>query len=52
LYAGAAIRFIGFLVALVLANVMGLHLLVVAGGLLLAQVVMFVYATGRARSEL
>jgi len=52
LYAGAAILFIGFLVALILAIVLGLHLLAVAGGLLLAQIAMFVYAAGRARGEL
>lgn len=52
LYAGAAILFIGFLGALILAIVLGLHLLSVAGGLLLAQIVMFVYAAGKARSEL
>jgi len=52
LYAGAAILFIGFLGALILAIVLGLHLLAVAGGLLLAQIAMFVYAAGKARSEL
>jgi len=52
LYAGAAILFIGFLVALIMAIVLGLHLLAVAGGLLLAQIAMFVYAAGKARSEL
>jgi len=52
LYAGAAILFIGFLVALILAIVLGLHLLEVAGGLLLTQIAMFIYAAGRARGEL
>ena len=49
LYAGAVWRFLGVLAGLVLAWGLGLHLLVVAAGMLLAQVVMFVVAALDAR---
>ncbi|MDX8392701.1 MAG: ATP synthase subunit I [Mariprofundaceae bacterium] len=49
LYAGAVVRFIAVLVALVLAYGLGLHLLAVAAGMLLAQLAMFVYAAKTAR---
>jgi len=44
LYAGAAVRFVLVLMALVVAYKLGLHLLAVAGGMLLAQLAMFVFA--------
>jgi len=44
LYAGAAIRFVSLIVGLVLANLIGLHLLLVAAGMFIAQVVVFVSA--------
>jgi len=49
LYAAAAARFLALLAALALAHLLGLHLLAVAAGLLLAHVVAFVYAAGRQR---
>ena len=44
LYTGAVFRFVGVLVALLLAYGLGLHLLAVAGGMLLAQIALFAYA--------
>ncbi|GMQ99531.1 MAG: hypothetical protein BMS9Abin18_0349 [Zetaproteobacteria bacterium] len=44
LYTGAVLRFVGVLVALLLAYGLGLHLLAVAGGMLLAQIALFAYA--------
>ncbi len=44
LYAGAVMRFVLVLVALVVAYKLGLHLLAVAAGMLLAQLAMFAYA--------
>ncbi|MDQ6966276.1 MAG: ATP synthase subunit I [Mariprofundaceae bacterium] len=44
LYAGAAVRFVFVLMALVVAYKLDLHLLAVAGGMLLAQAAMFVFA--------
>lgn len=44
LYLGAAIRFVALLAGLMLAHLLGLHLLVVAGGMLLAQAVVFICA--------
>jgi len=44
LYSGAAFRFAGVLAALLLAYGLGLHLLAVAGGMLLAQIASFAYA--------
>jgi len=49
LYAGAVSRFIMVLAALMLAHGLGLHLLAVAAGMLLAQIAMFVYAAVRMR---
>jgi len=49
LYAGAVWRFLGVLAGLVLAWGLGLHLLLVAAGMLLAQVVMFAVAALDAR---
>jgi len=49
LYTGAALRFVGVLAALLLAYKLGLHLLAVAGGMLLAQVALFIYAAQSAR---
>jgi len=51
LYAGAVVRFLFYLLALVVASAIGLHLLAVAGGLLLAQMAMYAYAIRRARNE-
>ncbi len=50
LYSGAAMRFLGVFAALLLACWLGLHLLAVAGGMLLAQLALFIFAashTGR-----
>lgn len=44
LYKGAAIRFIALLAGLFLAQFLNLHLLIVAGGMFLAQAVIFVCA--------
>lgn len=44
LYLGAAIRFVALLVGLLLAQFLHLHLLIVAGGMFLAQAVVFVCA--------
>ena len=44
LYLGAAMRFVALLAALLLAHLLGLHLLAVAGGMLLAQAVVFICA--------
>jgi len=52
LYAGAVIRFLLFLFALIVASMTGLQLLAVAGGLLVAQVAMYAYAVRRARNEM
>jgi len=51
LYAGAAVRFVLVLMALVVAYKLGLHLLAVAGGMLLAQVAMFVFAVRGLRHQ-
>jgi len=48
LYTGAALRFLGVLAALLLSYRLGLHLLVVAGGMLLAQIALFTYAASHA----
>lgn len=47
LYVAAAARLLALLAALGLAHVLGLHLLAVAAGLLLAYVVAFAYAAAR-----
>jgi len=44
LYQGAAMRFVALLAGLFLAQFLNLHLLIVAGGMFLAQVVVFVCA--------
>jgi len=44
LYAGAVIRFVSLLAGLVLAHVVGLHLLLVAAGMFIAQTVVFISA--------
>lgn len=44
LYQGAAIRFVALLAGLFLAQFLNLHLLIVAGGMFLAQAVIFVCA--------
>lgn len=44
LYLGAAVRFVALLAGLLLAHLLGLHLLAVAAGMLLAQTVVFVCA--------
>jgi len=49
LYAGAVLRFVAVLLALFLAYWLGLHLLAVAAGILLAQIAMFAYAARHAR---
>ncbi|MFQ5518732.1 MAG: ATP synthase subunit I [Mariprofundus sp.] len=41
LYAGAALRFVALIAALLLAFLVGLHLLVVAAGMFLAQMIVF-----------
>jgi len=54
LYSGAVMRFLGVLAALLLACGLGLHLLAVAGGMLLAQIALFAFAashTGRLNSD-
>jgi len=44
LFAGAAIRFIALIAGLFLAQFLGLHLLVVAAGMFVAQMALFVFA--------
>ena len=44
LYAGAAMRFVALLAGLLLAQLFGLHLLVVAAGMFVAQLALFVFA--------
>lgn len=44
LYTGAMLRFLGVLAGLLLAYALGLHLLGVAGGMLLAQLALLAYA--------
>jgi len=51
LYAGAAIRFIALIAGLLLAHVAGLHLLLVAAGMFVAQVSVFVLALAGFRKE-
>ncbi|MDX8410901.1 MAG: ATP synthase subunit I [Mariprofundaceae bacterium] len=48
-YAGAVLRFVGVLLALGAAHLLGLHLLAVAGGYLVAQVASFGHGLSRAR---
>ncbi len=51
LYLGAVLRFLGLVLALVLAHFLGLHLLAVAGGLLVAQLAVFGYPAARSKTE-
>jgi len=51
LYAGAAFRFAGVLAALLLAYGLGLHLLAVAGGMLLVQIASFAYVASHTGSD-
>jgi len=51
LYLGAVLRFLGLVAALMLAHVLGLHLLAVAGGLLVAQLAVFGYPAARSKTE-
>jgi len=52
LYSGAVSRFLGMLAALLLAYGLGLHLLAVAGGMLLAQIALFTYAASHVSSNM
>jgi len=49
IYAGAVVRFVGVLAALGIAHWLGLHLLAVAGGFLVAQIASFGHGLSRAR---
>ena len=49
LYLGAVLRFVALLCGLVLAHLLGLHLLAVAGGLLVAQLALFGYPALRSK---
>jgi len=51
LYAGAAIRFVALIAGLLLAYAIGLHLLLVAAGMFIAQVSVFVSALAGFRKE-
>ena len=51
LYLGAVLRFVALLGALVLAHLLGLHLLAVAGGLLVAQLALFGYPALRSKID-
>jgi len=51
IYAGAVARFAGVLAALAMAHWLGLHLLAVAGGFLVAQVAAFGHGLSRARQD-
>ena len=51
LYLGAVLRFVSLLGALILAHLLGLHLLAVAGGLLVAQLALFGYPALRSKIE-
>ncbi len=44
LYAGAAIRFVSLIAGLLLAHLLGFHLLLVAAGMFIAQAVVFMVA--------
>lgn len=44
LYAGAAVRFVALIAGLLLAHLIGLHLLAVAAGMFVAQAVVFIVA--------
>jgi len=51
LYAGAAIRFIALIAGLLLAHMIGLHLLLVAAGMFVAQASVFVSALAGFQAE-
>ena len=51
LYLGAVLRFLGLIAALTVAHALGLHLLAVAGGLLVAQLAVFGYPAARSKIE-
>lgn len=51
LYLGAVLRFVALLGILILAHLLGLHLLAVAGGLLVAQLAVFGYPALRSKIE-
>ena len=51
LYAGAVLRFVALIVGLMLAHLAGLHLLLVAAGMFIAQAVVFVSAIVGFRKE-
>jgi len=51
LYTGAVLRFLALLGALLGAHLLGLHLLAVAGGLLVAQLAVFGYPAVRSKTE-
>jgi len=51
LYAGAVMRFMLVLTALIIAYGLGLHLLAVAVGMVLAQVAIFVFAASALRTQ-
>jgi len=52
LYAGAAMRFVALIAGLFLAQVLGLHLLLVAIGIFMAQMGLFIYALLESRKML
>jgi len=51
LYAGAVMRFVFVLAALIVAYSLGLHLFAVAVGMMLAQAAMFFFAAGGLRAQ-
>jgi len=51
LYAGAALRFIALIAVLLLAHLIGLHLLAVAAGMFVAQAVVFISAMKEFKRE-
>jgi len=52
LYAGAALRFVALIAGLLLGHMLGLHLMFVAAGLFVAQVLVFVAALIGLKNEL
>ncbi len=51
IYAGVALRFLALITALIMAYLAGLHLLMVAAGMFLAQAVIFISALVDVRKE-
>jgi len=51
LYAGAALRFMALMAGLLLAHLIGLHLLLVAAGMFVAQAVVFISAAKEFKKE-